>query len=83
MRASFEAIEMLRDVKLCSKLTPIELTPREWTGSGCGFDRLPGVLLFEPGGLRYPSAEWSRLLAIAARSAASASLASIRRLTGC
>ena len=24
--------------------------PREWTGSGCGFDHLPGVLLFEPDG---------------------------------
>jgi hypothetical protein len=21
--------------------------PREWTGSGCGFDHLPGMLLFE------------------------------------
>ena len=24
--------------------------PREWTGSGRGFDHLPGVLLFEPDG---------------------------------
>ena len=24
--------------------------PREWTRSGCGFDHLPGVLLFEPDG---------------------------------
>src|SRR5262245_4852794 len=24
--------------------------PREWTGSGCGFDHLPGVFLFERDG---------------------------------
>ena len=30
------------------KFTPGSgVRPGEWTGSGCGFDRLPGMLLFE------------------------------------
>jgi hypothetical protein len=35
-------------VKQRAMLTP-DLHPREWTWSGCGFDHLPGMLLFERG----------------------------------